>query len=773
MITRLTGCLQHAQHPAIDFIEEALYVSRQSLPIRSDTRKSSNDKGSSSEHRIASLRKSFELLGLAQNEIQKELTSLLPDPKQAMRSGYLRSLSELIGPRPTDRSWEDEWARLYFDMKRERGELKMATDDHIGEFSDLNSNSDSQSSLILEQRKEDGKEHIVAKNNKDVHLSKKSTIRNTNKNAKITSSWVTTQRFTWGPEDVPKGTAIDLTWIKMHQTPEALSDLNYQHKITEGIRQLTDAGRTLEESKIMTLLLLPRKQISEAMQKGDRKFAASTYTICEVFSRLCHQQEEEGNNYAPLLLFRPLTGGLNSLSYFDSEWLDIEKPDTRGFRGYCSLAAIRADASSHRFSEDGMNLWSVKNKRLEVVDSPVVGFLSSPENEEGYHAAIMFSKATGGNDDKLKGYFPPNCLFRVKEIREGGFAAPGDIWVKQKLIIVTATFRSPYPKRSETMLVSNKLCGSVTTLSYGNREVYVDGLDKLIPSKPLLTMSQEFERDYSWRDWHGVQYDIRKEWEYVNGISEEKTNCVSGVRDRGDHANLSPQNFLNRVNDRIASRREIGLGIGLNDRDAFLSMDEVLSVRLYSGPAYLPINTFLREISACSGEYRRILCNHPLRSFTATCRHISNAIRKIAAVATKSDVSKPLWRGVRGELKRSFWNLDEQGMICAVDTAFMSCSRSRDTPIQYMSQHTSNVLWKVQPASESDAAYHNGADISMLSQFPDEKEVLFPPCTMLVVRNKNPSDNGAPVSPDSKSSALWEQKDCRKFIQIEAKPAFV
>jgi len=90
-----------------------------------------------------------------------------------------------------------------------------------------------------------------------------------------------------------------------------------------------------------------------------------------------------------------------------------------------------------------------------------------------------------------------------------------------------------------------------------------------------------------------------------------------------------------------------------------------------------------------------------------------------------------------------------------------------------MSQHTPSVLWKVQPASESDAAYHNGADISMLSQFPDEKEVLFPPCTMLVVRNKNPSDNGAPVSPDSKSSALWEQKDSRKFIQIEAKPAFV
>ena len=71
-------------------------------------------------------------------------------------------------------------------------------------------------------------------------------------------------------------------------------------------------------------------------------------------------------------------------------------------------------------------------------------------------------------------------------------------------------------------------------------------------------------------------------------------------------------------------------------------------------------------------------------------------------------------------------------MICAVDKAFMSTSLSRDTPIHYMGDGN-NVLWELEPQLQSDVAFHRGADISLLSQFAAEQEVLFPPCTMLVV----------------------------------------
>ena len=48
--------------------------------------------------------------------------------------------------------------------------------------------------------------------------------------------------------------------------------------------------------------------------------------------------------------------------------------------------------------------------------------------------------------------------------------------------------------------------------------------------------------------------------------------------------------------------------------------------------------------------------------------------------------------------------------------------------------HEENVLWCLQPQMESDAAYHRGADVSLLSQFSGEQEVVFPPATMFAVR---------------------------------------
>ena len=42
------------------------------------------------------------------------------------------------------------------------------------------------------------------------------------------------------------------------------------------------------------------------------------------------------------------------------------------------------------------------------------------------------------------------------------------------------------------------------------------------------------------------------------------------------------------------------------------------------------------------------------------------------------------------------------------------------------------IRW-LRAGDESDSAYHCGANIAFLSQFAGEEEILFPPCTMLVV----------------------------------------
>ena len=78
-------------------------------------------------------------------------------------------------------------------------------------------------------------------------------------------------------------------------------------------------------------------------------------------------------------------------------------------------------------------------------------------------------------------------------------------------------------------------------------------------------------------------------------------------------------------------------------------MEEVLAIRLYSGPAYQPINTFLRQISTLTGDHRKAMANHAGLTFAATVRHICCGIRKLAAVVTPEEATQTLWRGVRGE----------------------------------------------------------------------------------------------------------------------------
>ena len=119
-----------------------------------------------------------------------------------------------------------------------------------------------------------------------------------------------------------------------------------------------------------------------------------------------------------------------------------------------------------------------------------------------------------------------------------------------------------------------------------------------------------------------------------------------------------------------------------------------------------------------------------------------------------------LYRGVRGELPRGFWLKDSLNMVCATDTAFMSTSRNRETPISYMADDV-NVLWELEARPESDSAYHCGADISLLSQFAQEKEVLFPPCCLLVVKE-----------PPSQPPTAQEEGG-KRFVVLKVQPSFV
>jgi hypothetical protein len=358
--------------------------------------------------------------------------------------------------------------------------------------------------------------------------------------------------------------------------------------------------------------------------------------------------------------------------------------------------------------------------------------------------------------------------------------------VHQQLITVQPTYLLTVAAGAAAGASSGKMCSQPAALSYGGRAEFGRGHAE-ITRDPALTMEQEFRRNDRWANWDGVRCSAAEEWDYVMGEAVEGGPAGAGGgghaadRDAGNSGRTAGD-FLGVANEMIrkrlfqqrratmatmrrvatarqnAMRKRAGRGAAdggsgsggadagagnadgsmhstaaherqeaAEERSSLLLLEEVIAIRLYSGPAYVPVNTFLREVAKLSSDWRSKLARDPKTTYSATVGWLISGIRKLSRVTRLSK----LYRGVKGQLPEAFAVPDVQGMVSATDFGFMSTSRSERIPLNFMSKAQPNVLWELE-CREEDEAHHNGADIAIISQFPGEEEVLFPPLTMMV-----------------------------------------
>lgn len=302
--------------------------------------------------------------------------------------------------------------------------------------------------------------------------------------------------------------------------------------------------------------------------------------------------------------------------------------------------------------------------------------------------------------------------------------------------------------------MASKFGDGVVTLTFLDRQAYTRGTDEL--TRDLShKMEDEWKRaDNTWSDWKGVSYTGQECWEYVNSPATE----ADGTPGRRDVKNVgvSPDDFLKIAHDHISRRLgAAGGGGGLPPAHALVVMEEVLAVRMYTGAAYQPINTWLRAVAKLPADERRAAALDAGSSFGATVGHLISAIRKLAAASTAQEAARTLYRGLKGVLPASFYLPDaagsvtratpalssphpgpartfcshrlsapQAGVVCATDAAFMSTSLGIETPIHYMADAPKpNLLWEIAAAAEDDMGYHVGAEVSLLSQYEGEREV--------------------------------------------------
>ena len=421
------------------------------------------------------------------------------------------------------------------------------------------------------------------------------------------------------------------------------------------IEALVAAGWQRDEAEgVIVILETIPERISECLDQaiallrdgkphrdGEASLAASTYLLCNALFAAAKRQQQRLGDALPPALYMNLGVELEDEEAVDEEerqasmglldddpyWKNLDTPDQNGFAGLTSTAPVgEAYCSPLNFTEEGYSAryYDVSGGEYLPMQGPVVRFDSGPADEQGMHAAIMLTEE--------RGTFPPNTLFRLKQVLQPGFwEAPGGLYPKQKLYVVTATYRNPSLALPGSDTFTGKLCESAVQLSYGDRDAFVKGIADMTAA-PTLTIEQEFERDHEWKDWKGVEYTLKQEWEYVNGPASQK-DATPGSRD-ANNVGMTPEDFLERANQHISNRRQCFSDAGmimLPEKHAFLTKEDVLAVRLYSGPAYQPINTFLRAVSQLKGAFRDRVAKDPALTFAATVGHLCRAIRKLAA----------------------------------------------------------------------------------------------------------------------------------------------
>ena len=176
-----------------------------------------------------------------------------------------------------------------------------------------------------------------------------------------------------------------------------------------------------------------------------------------------------------------------------------------------------------------------------------------------------------------------------------------------------------------------------------------------------------------------------------------------------------------------------------------LSVEEVVGTTLYTSPMYLKYNPVLRFHSgvkflqdecvkyklgrwadATQTKFEWTLS--PTR-YATTIHTINSMVIKLS----KLTVAAPVFRGVAGmRLPKTFFKKDKYGISGGCDYGFMSTTGDRAVAEQYAKVTNPDVISTIIMAMMG--MVDRGADISFLSQFPNEGEILFGPLTALEVR---------------------------------------
>jgi len=146
--------------------------------------------------------------------------------------------------------------------------------------------------------------------------------------------------------------------------------------------------------------------------------------------------------------------------------------------------------------------------------------------------------------------------------------------------------------------------------------------------------------------------------------------------------------------------------------------DELAAARLYSGPMYQKYNLVLRSFSGVAFLREQFERDCKGNLYATTIHGINSCVIKLS----KLQIACYVYRGsIKAVLPPQFWESDEYGLSGGVEFGFTSTTVHRAQAMHYAQGQASLIFESRMGLTD------RGADLSWLSQYPHEREVLFGP----------------------------------------------
>eukprot|EP00301_Raphidiophrys_heterophryoidea_P005067 c12163_g1_i2.p1 GENE.c12163_g1_i2~~c12163_g1_i2.p1 ORF type:complete len:1319 (-),score=392.82 c12163_g1_i2:163-4014(-) len=269
-------------------------------------------------------------------------------------------------------------------------------------------------------------------------------------------------------------------------------------------------------------------------------------------------------------------------------------------------------------------------------------------------------------------------------------------------------------------------------------------LDEIIGA-PNANLRQTILREHSsttkfTSTMYGVETTPKMEFEIVfGGGASELPKGKFGETDLGVRKHEQLGLLKGLMHSKISKTKGFELVTKEEVNALGLLEEEIGCLRLFTGPMSEHYNKVLR---ACSNGLSKVETGEKkideviqLRQYTTTIHLISSGLMKLAHI-------QPLGKSFRAigtpKLPECFSITDSKTHTrCGIEAGFVSCSTEPSVAIDWAG---SGYVMEVQP----DAATR-GANLSWLSFYPEEKELCFPPCSMLEYSQKSRMDGSVVV----------------------------